>query len=253
MTQRQKDFPKLVDRLRPQCAAAIAQYEDSRSALMPIVHLFQDQEGFVSQEAIRATADMLGLTPGVVESTVSFYTLYFRRPVGKYMLQVCRGLACSINGAEDVMAYFREQLGIGHQGTSEDGVFSYEEVECLAACDRATCMQVNLEFVYDLTPRLIDEMLAAMRAGTYAVKPLPQTEAPGRTWITRPAAEIANDERSSGAIGVSDPDDAGGVGDRSGLIMLDRIVNKQISFTERTLERAVRDARGIETVVEAER
>ena len=92
------------------------------------------------------------MTPAVVESTVSFYTLFFRKPVGKYMLQVCRGLSCAINGAEDIMAYFREKLGIGHLETTPDGLFSYEEVECLAACDRATCMQVNLEFVYDLTP-----------------------------------------------------------------------------------------------------
>ena len=93
------------------------------------------------------------------------------------MLQPCRGLACAINGAEDVMAYFREQLGVGHLETTADGLFSYEEVECLAACDRAPCMQVNLEFVYDLTPAKIDEMLAAMRAGTYAVEPLAQTDA----------------------------------------------------------------------------
>jgi NADH-quinone oxidoreductase E subunit len=253
MTQRQKDFPKLAERLQAQCTAAIAQYEDSRSALLPIVHLFQEHEGFVSPEAICATAEMLHLTPAVVESTVSFYTLFFRKPVGKYVLQVCRGLACSLNGAEDIMAYFREQLGIGHLGTTEDGLFSYEEVECLAACDRATCMQVNLEFVYDLTPRLIDEMLAAMRAGTYAVKPLPQTDRPERTWVTRPDADVGTEQRATGATGVPDPNDPGGIGDVTGLIMLDRIVNKQISFTERTNERAVRDARGIDAIVEAER
>ena len=159
-------------------------------------------------------SEMLDMTPAVVEGTLSFYTLFFRRPVGKYMLQVCRGLACAINGAENIMAYFREKLGVGHLETTDDGLFSYEEVECLAACDRAPCMQVNLEFVYDLTPEMIDEMLAAMRAGTYAVKPLAQTDA-ARTHVgdTSGRASGEPDAKSPGAIGVSSPNNAGGVGD----------------------------------------
>ncbi len=165
MTEREKNFSVLLERLRPQCEAIVARYEEKRSALLPIMHLFQQHEGFVSPQAMAAAAEMLEITPAEVEGAVSFYTLLYRRPVGKYMLQVCRGLACAINGAEDIMAYFREKLGIGHLQTTEDGLFSYEEVECLAACDRATCMEVNLEFVYDLTPQKIDEMLDAMRAG----------------------------------------------------------------------------------------
>ena len=80
------------------------------------------------------------------------------------------------------MAYFRQQLGIGHLETTGDGLFSYEEAECLAACDRAPCMQVNLEFVYDLTVEKVDALLHAMRDGTYPVAPLPQNVAPGRDW-----------------------------------------------------------------------
>ena len=146
----------LREELRAQCEEIIARYEYPRSALLPLIHLFQEHEGYASPQAQRAVAEMLNLTPAVVESNVSFYTLFFRKPVGKYVLQVCRGLACAINGAEDIMAYFREKLGIGHLQTTDDGLFSYEEVECLAACDRAACMQVNLEFVYDLTPAMID-------------------------------------------------------------------------------------------------
>ena len=180
MTEREKNFPALLERLKPECDEIIARYEEKRSALLPIMHLFQQHEGFVSPQAMYAAAEMLEITPAEVEGTVSFYTLLYRRPVGKYMLQVCRGLACTIDGAEDIMAYFREKLGIGHLQTTPDGLFSYEEVECLAACDRATCMEVNLEFVYDLTPQKIDEMLEAMRAGTYAIAPMAQTEASGR-------------------------------------------------------------------------
>src|SRR5579862_4061994 len=178
MNQREHNFPAVLERLRPECERLIAQYERKRSALLPMMHLFQQNEGFVSSHAMRAAAEMLDLTVAEVEGTISFYTLLFRKPVGKYVLQVCRGLACSINGAGDIMAYFRKQLGIGHLQTTADGVFSYEEVECLAACDRATCMQVNLEFVYDLTPQTIDSMIEAMRAGTYGVAPMVQMEMP---------------------------------------------------------------------------
>jgi hypothetical protein len=178
----------------------------------------------------------LGLAPAVVESTVSFYTLFFRKPVGKYMLQVCRNLSCIINGAEEIMAYFREQLGIGHLETTADGVFSYEEVECLAACDQAPCMQVNLEFVYKLTPRDIDAMLAAIRAGTYAVAPLVQTAPPERTW------KVAQDtgRKSAGGRDVTNPNNAGGIGDRSGLIMLDRLMANP-AFAARSRERLLHE------------
>jgi NADH-quinone oxidoreductase E subunit len=231
------DFPALLERLRPELEAIIAQYEEPRSALLPMMHRFQEEEGFVSREAMWTAAEMLGLTPAVVESVVSFYTLFFRKPVGKYMLQVCRGLSCVIKDAEEIMAYFRKQLGIGHLETTDDGLFSYEEVECLAACHRATCMQVNLEFVYDLTPKLIDEMLAAMRAGTYPVKPLAQTRKPERTW------KVPKDVRgkSAGAQGVLDPNDPGGVGDRSGVIMLERFAQERW-LEGRSRERLVKDA-----------
>jgi NADH-quinone oxidoreductase subunit E len=250
MTQREKDFPALLERLRPECERIIAQYEQKRSAVLPLMHLFQQNEGFVSSQAMQATAEMLDVTPAEVESTVSFYTLLYRRPVGRYMLQVCRGLACTINGAEDIMAYFREKLGVGHLQTTDDGLFSYEEVECLAACDRATCMEVNLEFVYDLTPQKIDEMLAAIRAGTYPVEPMVQTEPPGPSWHVAPDVEIAAGKKAPGATGVESPDNAGGVGDASGIIMLDHIINRDVYFFGRTQERAVVDSRSVVKTVE---
>ncbi|HUY11179.1 MAG TPA: NAD(P)H-dependent oxidoreductase subunit E [Candidatus Dormibacteraeota bacterium] len=252
MTQREKDFPDLSARLRPQCVALVAQYEEPRSALLPIIHLFQEHEGFVSKEAMRFAAELLALSPGVVESTVSFYSLFFRKPVGKYVLQVCRGLSCSINGAQDIMAYLREQLGIGHLQTSDDGLFSYEEVECLAACDRATCMQVNLEFFYDLTPQRIDEMIAAMRSGTFAVKPMVQSDRPERSWTLKQDGEVARGGKAPGAQGVSAPNNAGGVGDSSGVIMLDRFVLRDDtpSMRARSQERFVQDAALVAEVIE---
>ncbi|MBV8374363.1 MAG: NAD(P)H-dependent oxidoreductase subunit E [Candidatus Eremiobacteraeota bacterium] len=251
MTEREQNFSALLERLRPECDRVIAQYEQKRSALLPLMHLFQQNEGYVSQQAMRSAAEMLELTPAEVEGTVSFYTLLYRRPVGKYVLQICRGLACSISGAEEIMAYMRDKLGIGHLQTTSDGLFSYEEVECLAACDRASCMQVNLEFVYDLTPQRIDEMLAQMRTEAYAVKPMPQTDPPGPTWSISQDAQIGTGRKSPGARDVLSPNNAGGVGDKSGIIMLDRIVNAEVSFYERTSERAVRDSREVVEVVES--
>jgi NADH:ubiquinone oxidoreductase subunit E len=223
-----------------------------RSALLPMMHLFQERQGYVSQDAMRFAAQLLDLSPAVVESTVSFYTLLFRKPVGKYVVQVCRGLMCELNGAEPIMAYFREKLGIGPLETTEDGVFSYEEVECLAACDRATCAQVNLEFVYDLTPQTIDEMIAQMRAGTYAVKPMEQTQKPGRTWEVVQDGQVGTGGKSPGTLSATRPNDPGGLGDESGVIMLDRFVNKDGAFVARTRERTVRDARPIAEVMEEE-
>ena len=217
----------------------LARYEDPRSATLQIIWRFQAEEGYVSADAMKQTAEWVGVPLAVVESTVSFYTLLFRKPVGKYMLQVCRNLSCSINGAEDIMAYFREQLGIGHLETTADGLFSYEEVECLAACDRAPCMQVNLDFVYDLTPKMIDDMLAAMRGGTYDVPPMAQTKKPERTWSV-PKDTVP---KSPGAQHVPNPNDPGGIGDRSGVIMLDRFVRDVPS--DRSRERLVKDGRAI--------
>lgn len=252
MSEQENDVPSLLGRLQPQCEEIIAQYERKRSALLPIIDLFQRHEGYVSPEAMEAAAEMVGITPAEAEGTVSFYTLLYRRPVGKYMLQVCRGLACTINGAEDIMAYFREKLGIGHLQTTQDGLFSYEEVECLAACDRATCMEVNLEFVYDLTPQTIDAMLDAMRAGDYPVAPMPQTEMPARTWQIPQDAQVAGGRKSRGAAGVPLPDNAGGVGDPSGIIMLDNIINRNILRFTGTRERAVTDSRAVVERVDEE-
>jgi NADH-quinone oxidoreductase subunit E len=229
----------------------MARYERKRSALLMILHLFQENEGFVSPQAMRAAAEMVGITPAEAEGTASFYTLFYKRPIGKYMLQVCRGLACTINGAEDVMRYFRGKLGVEHLQTTSDGLFSYEEVECLAACDRATCMQVNLEFAYDLTPEKIDAMLDAMRAGTYDVAPMPQTQMPDKTWQQRQDDQVARGTKSAGARGVGSPNNPGGVGDASGIIMLDHIVARDVAFFRETHERAVRDARTV-AIVEQE-
>jgi len=229
-------FDDLYARLLPEIERIIAQYEQRRSALIPLAQLFQEHEGYVSADTVAAIAYHVGETLAAVESTISFYTLLFRRPVGKYMVQVCRNLSCMLNGAEDIMSYARAQLGIEHLETTDDGLISYEEVECLAACDRAPCAQVNLEFVYDLTHESVDAMISAIRAGTYEVKPLVPTVNPGRTW------KVAQDTglKASGALGVTDPNNAGGIGDSSGMQMFDLIVGRA-QYETRSNERLVHE------------
>lgn len=229
-------FDELYARLRPEIERIVAQYEQKRSALIPLAHLFQEHEGYVSPNALAAIAYVVGETLATVESTISFYTLLYRRPVGKYMIQVCRNLSCLLNGAEEIMAYARERLGIEHLETTADGLFSYEEVECLAACDRAPCAQVNLEFVYDLTREKVDAMIDAIRAGGFAIPPLAQTVKPDRTW------RVAQDtgRKSAGALNESNPNNPGGIGDESGVRMFDLIVGKP-KYETRSRERLVRE------------
>ena len=235
--QREGDaFDALYASLQPEIARLIGLYEQKRSALIPIAHLFQEHEGYVSANALAAIAYHVDETPATVESTISFYTLLYRKPVGKYVVQVCRNLSCLLNGAEEIMAYAREQLGVGHLETTADGLISYEEVECLAACDRAPCAQVNLEFVYDLTREKVDAVLAAIRGGTSDVAPLPQTAKPGRTW----RVEQDSGRKSAGGMNVESPNNAGGIGDRSGIVMFDLIVGRA-KYESRSNERLLRE------------
>jgi NADH-quinone oxidoreductase subunit E len=206
--------------VKPEAERLISLYPQRRSAVLPLLHAFQDVEGFVSAEAMAATAEMVGEPVAVIESTASFYTLFFRRPVGRFMLQPCRNLSCMLRGAYEVMAHFRERLGVGHLETTEDGLFSYEEVECLAACDRAPCMQVNSEFVYDLTNEKVDELLSSIRAGTYSGAPLPQTVAPAATW----RVGLGGEKKSVGAQLVPNPNDPGGFGDATGVYAIERLI-----------------------------
>jgi NADH-quinone oxidoreductase subunit E len=250
---REQAFGELLARLKPECDRIIARYEEKRSALLMLMHVFQAHEGFVSPQAMGAVSEMLDITPAETESTVSFYTLLFPKPVGRYMLQPCRGLACAINGADDVMAHFREKLGIGSLQTTGDGTFSYEEVECLAACDRAPCMQVNLEFVYDLTPPKVDQLLAALRDGTLPIEPIVQSEPPESTWKVRQDDQVSTGRKSPGSRDVQNPNNAGGVGDKSGTIMLDHIIDQDVYFFRRTRERAVLDSRAVVAAVSSEK
>ena len=114
-----------------------------RSAVLPALYLAQQQQGYITANAIRHVAGVLGITRADVEDVVSFYTMFYRKPVGRFVLQVCRTLSCALNGAERVTEALADTLGIRPCQTDGSGTFTLVEVECLGACDRAPVVMVN--------------------------------------------------------------------------------------------------------------
>ncbi|MGC8839152.1 MAG: NADH-quinone oxidoreductase subunit NuoE [Anaerolineae bacterium] len=138
---------------------AQARYPHPRSALMPALHIAQQELGWLPREALVQVADLLDLTPAEVLSVASFYTMYNRRPVGKYLIQVCTNVSCSLLGAEHLLEHISRKLGIGVGETTPDGLFTLVEVECLGSCGTAPVMQVNERYYEQLTAARVDEIL----------------------------------------------------------------------------------------------
>lgn len=140
-----------------------AKYPQSRSALLPALHIAQNQLGWISREAMEEVAEVLQLDPDQVEEVASFYTMYYTEPVGRYVMEVCKTLPCSILGADEIIEYISQKLGIAPGETTPDGLFSLFRVECLAACHRAPVMQFNHRYYQDLTPEKIDALIEAAK------------------------------------------------------------------------------------------
>ena len=152
-------------RLAERAAEIIARYPKPRSALLPLLHLVQATEGFVSTDGIAFCADHLGLTEAEVTGVVSFYTMYKRHPVGEYHVGVCTNTLCAIMGGDTIHAELRDHLGIDGDQPTADGKVSLERVECNAACDYAPVMVVNWEFFGNMTPESARELVDGLRAG----------------------------------------------------------------------------------------
>jgi NADH-quinone oxidoreductase subunit E len=133
-----------------------------RSAVLPALYLVQYQQGYITANAIRYVAELLGITRADVEDVVSYYTMFYTRPVGKYVVNVCRTLSCAVNGAERVTEELTATLGIKPGETDASGTFTLMEVECLGACDRAPAVMVNDSWHEGLkpedVPRLVDDI-----------------------------------------------------------------------------------------------
>lgn len=125
---------------------ARSEFPQAHSALLPLLHRVQRQEGWLSSETLADIAELLNLSPQYVESVASFYSLYFKEPVGKKVVHVCMGLSCMLAGSDELMHRLEEKLGVSQGQTTADGQYTLLEAECLAACDLAPVAQVNLRY-----------------------------------------------------------------------------------------------------------
>jgi len=143
-------------------------YPEPRSALIPMLHVAQEQDGWLTPEVIGHVAELVSLSSAEVYGTASFYDMFFTHPVGRYLVSVCTNLACLLNGAYDLLAHAEERLGVASGSTTEDGEFTLEEVECLALCGAAPCLTVNWRFFGDVTNADFDRMVDDLRTGRLA-------------------------------------------------------------------------------------
>jgi NADH-quinone oxidoreductase E subunit len=143
----------------------VAKYEMPQSALLPTLYLAQEQFGFISREVEEYVAGLLGLTPRHVHEVVMFYTMFRKKDLGKWCLQVCNNVTCTMMGSEDLMKVVKEELGIGHDGVTDDKKFSCVSVQCLGSCDTAPVVQVNEEYVEKLDPNRFRDILKQLKSG----------------------------------------------------------------------------------------
>lgn len=140
----------------------IARYPRPRSALIPLCHLAQEQDGWLSTEAMAHVGELVGATPAEVLGTASFYEMFKLHPVGRYCVNVCTNISCQLLGAEELLEHAEERLGVRAGGTTADGMFTLEDVECVAACTEAPAVQVNYRYFHrvgaDDFDRLIDDL-----------------------------------------------------------------------------------------------
>ncbi len=165
----------LTEETRLAAKQVIARYPRPRSALLPLLHLVQSEEGYVSPEGVRFCAEELGLTKAEVGAVATFYTMYKRRPAGEYLVSVCTNTLCDVLGGEEIYRTLSESLGVGHDETTADGLITLEHAECLAACDYAPVVTVNYEFFDQQTTGSASALVSQLQAGQ---RPLPTRGAP---------------------------------------------------------------------------
>jgi NADH-quinone oxidoreductase subunit E len=170
----------------------VARYPRPRSALIPLCHVAQQQDGWLSPEAMEHIAELLDLSPAEVLGTASFYEMFKLEPVGKYLVNVCTNISCLLMGGQELLEHCEERLGIKAGATTPDGLFTLEDVECIAACTEAPCLQVNYRYFSDLTAEAADRLLDDLRAGSR------DDEIPPHGTTTRIRQQISPDRWAGG-------------------------------------------------------
>ena len=183
-------FPEAV---RQKIPGIINRYPQKRAALLPLLWLVQEEHGYVSEEAMTEVAALLDLTPPQVFQTISFYTMYNPKPIGKFHVQVCRSLMCALVGSEDVMRWISAKLGIKSGETTADNFFTLKQVECLGSCATGPMMQINDDYYESLTQdklnRILDDLKrdgrCPLASGPFQVPP-PEKMGSESIFVNRP-------------------------------------------------------------------
>jgi NADH-quinone oxidoreductase E subunit len=155
----------LRSELRQRAEELVALYPRKRSAMLPLLHLAQEQDGYLTNEGIAEVAELTDTTPADVRGTASFYEMFHLEPVGKYVVSVCTNIACLLQGGEEMLEHASATLGCAVGSTSDDGLFTLEEAECLADCNIAPCIQVNHRYVRTTTPETFDALVGELKDG----------------------------------------------------------------------------------------
>lgn len=175
----------------------IARYPRARSATIPLLHLAQQQDGYVTNEAMAHIGELVGATSAEVFGTASFYEMFKFEPVGKYLINICGTMSCALMGAEDLIHHAEHRLGVKLGGTTADGTFTLERAECQAACTEAPCLQVNYRYRYRVTPAEFDALVDDLAAGRL------ESEIPAHGTVARVRQRVAADR----AVGAVPPED----------------------------------------------
>lgn len=144
----------------------IGRYPRPKSALIPLLHLAQEQDGLVTNDAMAHLAELVGVTPAEVYGTATFYEMFKFEPVGKYCINVCTNISCQLLGAWELLEHAEESLGIKSGSTTPDGLFTVEDVECIAACTEAPALLVNYRYRYKVSGDDFDRLVGDLRDGT---------------------------------------------------------------------------------------
>jgi NADH-quinone oxidoreductase subunit E len=175
----------------------IARYPRPKSALIPLLHLAQEQDGWVTDEAMRQIAELVGVTPAEVLGTGTFYEMFQFEPVGRYLINICGTMSCALMGADELFHTAERVLGIRAGGTTADGLITLHRAECQAACTEAPCLQVNYRYRYRITPTELEQLIDDLRAGRL------DGEIPPHGTLATVRQHIPADR----GVGAVDPDD----------------------------------------------
>ncbi|MCZ2262563.1 NADH-quinone oxidoreductase subunit NuoE [Isoptericola sp. QY 916] len=194
--------------LAADAAAVKARYPDPRSGLLPMLHLVQSVDGYVSRDGILFCAEQLEMTPAEVSAVATFYTQYKRHPNGTYTVGVCTNTLCAVMGGDAIFDELSEHLGVGHDETTDDGAITLERVECNAACDYAPVVMVNWEFFDNQTPESATDLADRLRAGEEVAPTRGASSVCGFKQMSRVLAGFT-DGRADEGVGAGEPTLAG--------------------------------------------